>query len=112
MGRTFNLLLRSLLLLGIFDTRGGFKLFPGSVARSLASVQKTNGFVHDVELLAVSLSCGLTIVEVGVPWGHVEASRVLPGLHSAQMFRDLLKKTIRRWTGTLFLDPPDLGSHG
>lgn len=105
MGRTFNLMVRALLLPGIFDTQCGFKLFPGRIARSLSTVQKTNGFAYDVELLAVSLSWGLNIVEVGVPWGHVNASRVLPGRHSAQMFRDLLKITYRRWTGGLPRNP-------
>ncbi len=98
MGRTFNLLVRALLLPGIYDTQCGFKLFPGQTARALAKSQKTDGFAYDVELLAVSRFWGLKIVEVAVPWGHVEASRVLPGRHSAQMFRDLLKITFRRWT--------------
>ncbi len=98
MGRTFNLMVRALLLPGIFDTQCGFKLFPGRLARSLAMVQQTDGFAYDVELLALSRSWGYRIVEVGVPWGHVEASRVLPGRHSAQMFRDLLKISLRRWS--------------
>lgn len=101
MGRTFNLLVRALLLPGIYDTQCGFKLFPGPTARALAKTQKTDGFAYDVELLAVSRSWGLKIVEVAVPWGHVAASRVLPGRHSAQMFRDLLKIALRRWTRAL-----------
>ncbi len=112
MGRTFNLMVRALLLPGIFDTQCGFKLFPGRIARSLATVQEINGFAYDVELLAVSLAWGLNIIEVGVPWGHVEASRVLPGRHSAQMFRDLLKITLRRWTNGLPQDPQGGGSRG
>ncbi len=107
MGRTFNLMVRALLLPGIFDTQCGFKLFPGRTARSLAMVQRTNGFAYDVELLAVSLFWDLDIVEVGVPWGHVEASRVLPGRHSAQMFRDLLKITLRRWVRGLPKNPQE-----
>lgn len=112
MGRVFNLMVRALLIPGIYDTQCGFKLFPGPVARSLAKEQKIDGFAYDVELLAVSLAWGLKIVEVGVPWGHVEASRVLPGRHSAQMFRDLLKITLRRWANTLPEEPRDTPSHG
>ncbi len=97
MGRTFNLIVRALLLPGIYDTQCGFKLFPGPTARALAEAQKIEGFAYDVELLAISRSWGLKIVEVAVPWGHVEASRVLAFRHSAQMFRDLLRITLRRW---------------
>ncbi len=105
MGRAFNLMVRALLLPGIFDTQCGFKLFPGGLARSLAMVQRTDGFAYDVELLALSLSWGYSIVEVGVPWGHVEASRVQPGRHSAQMFRDLLRISLRRWSLGLPREP-------
>ncbi len=98
MGRTFNLMVRALLLPGIFDTQCGFKLFPGPVARNLARVQTIDGFAFDVELLAVARAWRLEIVEVGVPWGHVEASRVLPVRHSFEMFRDLLRlfRRVRR----------------
>ncbi len=108
MGRTFNFMVRALLLPGIYDTQCGFKLFPGPIARALANTQKIDGFAYDVELLAVSRSWGLKIIEVAVPWGHVAASRVLPGRHSAQMFRDLLKITLRRWARTLPPRPQDV----
>ena len=112
MGRTFNFMVRALLLPGIFDTQCGFKLFPGGLARSLAHVQQIDGFAYDVELLALSLSWGYSVVEVGVPWGHVDASRVLPGRHSAQMFRDLLKITLRRWIHGLPREPHEGDSLG
>ncbi len=105
MGRIFNRMVQALLLPGIFDTQCGFKLFPGRLARSLAMVQRIDGFAYDVELLALSLSWGYSIVEVGVPWGHIEASRVQPGRHSAQMFRDLLKISLRRWSHGLPREP-------
>lgn len=97
MGRTFNFMVRLLVLPGVSDTQCGFKLFPGPVARALASVQRVDGFAYDVELLVTARAWGLRVVEIGVPWGHVEASRVLPGRHSAQMFGDLLKIATRRW---------------
>ncbi len=112
MGRTFNLLVRSLLLPGIYDTQCGFKLFPGPIARALAGSQETDGFAYDVELLAISRSWGVAIVEVPVPWGHVDDSRVLPGRHSAQMFRDLLKIALRRWFRNLPPSPSGEGFDG
>ena len=102
MGRTFNLLVRMLGLSNIHDTQCGFKLFPGSLARNLAAVQRLDGFAFDVELLVIARSWGYSIHEVGVHWRHIEASRVLAMRHSAQMLRDLLKL---RWWRT-FEPPP------
>jgi dolichyl-phosphate beta-glucosyltransferase len=91
MGRTFNLILRGLRLTKIRDTQCGFKLFPGDLARALAAVQRLDGFAFDVELLLVARLWGFGLQEVGVLWNHVEASRVMPGRHSLQMFRDAVR---------------------
>jgi len=96
MGRAFNLLVRILLLPGLGDTQCGFKLFPGELARALAAVQRVDGFAWDVEYLYLVRHWGFEIRELGVRWAHVEASRVLPGRHSWQMFRDVLKLSLRR----------------
>lgn len=108
MGRCFNLLVRALVLPGIHDTQCGFKLFPGEAARALASVQRLDGFAFDVELLTVADRWGMEIVEHGVIWRHVEASRVLPSRHAAQMFRDVLRLATWRWSG-LLPEPPVVG---
>ena len=108
MGRTFNLLVRLLVLRGVWDTQCGFKLFPGWVAHALATAQRIDGFAYDVEYLALARVWGVTIQEVGVRWGHVEESRVLPGRHSLQMFRDLFRISLRRWAG-LFPAGPERG---
>jgi glycosyltransferase involved in cell wall biosynthesis len=93
MGRTFNLMLRGLRLTGIRDTQCGFKLFPGALARALANVQRLDGFAFDVELLLLASAWGFKVHEVGVRWNHIEASRVLAGKHSIEMFGD----TLRLW---------------
>lgn len=105
MGRCFNLLVRWLVLPGIRDTQCGFKLFPGWAARALASVQRLSGFAYDVELLTLARHWGLSIVERGVVWRHVESSRVLPGRHSAQMFRDLVRLALWKRSGRLARPP-------
>jgi dolichyl-phosphate beta-glucosyltransferase len=107
MGRTFNLIVRMLGLSGIHDTQCGFKLFPGSLARALAAVQRLDGFAFDVELLAIARSWGYPVHEVGVRWRHIEASRVLAIRHSAQMLRDLLRLWWWRMTGALPPAPKD-----
>ena len=108
MGRTFNVLVRHLLLSGIHDTQCGFKLFPGDAARSLAAAQRLDGFAFDVELLLLARLWGLRIDEVAVRWRHVEASRVSPARHSFEMFRDILRLTWWKRRGLLPARPPSL----
>ena len=91
MGRTFNLAIRALGLTRLSDTQCGFKLFPGDLARRLASAQQLDGFSFDVELLVLARHWGYHVEEVGVHWQHVEASRVMAIRHSSQMLRDALK---------------------
>jgi dolichyl-phosphate beta-glucosyltransferase len=105
MGRVFNLIVRGLGLSGFRDTQCGFKLFPGDLARSLAAVQRIDGFAYDVELLLLAERWGYTVREVGVPWHHVEASRVLPLRHSSEMLRDLLLLSWRRLVGQIPMEP-------
>ena len=109
MGRTFNLIVRTLGLSGIHDTQCGFKLFPGNLARDLAAVQRLDGFAFDVELLVIARSWGYPVHEVGVRWRHIEASRVLAVRHSAQMLRDLLRLWWWRSTGALPQPPKESG---
>lgn len=105
MGRVFNLIVRGLGLSSFRDTQCGFKLFPGDLARSLAAVQRIDGFAYDVELLLLAEHWGYTVREVGVTWHHVEASRVLPLRHSSEMLRDLLLLFWRRLTGQIPVEP-------
>lgn len=91
MGRTFNLILRTLRLTRIRDTQCGFKLFPGELARALSGVQRLDGFAFDVELLLLAESWGFELKEIGVRWNHIEASRVLAVKHSKEMFGDAMR---------------------
>jgi dolichyl-phosphate beta-glucosyltransferase len=105
MGRVFNRLVRLLVLPGLADTQCGFKLFPGSLTRDLARVQRLDGFAFDVELLLLARCWGRRVLEVPVRWDHVEASRVQALRHSSQMFRDLLRLAWWRWGGGLAAAP-------
>ena len=99
MGRVFNLAVQLLAMGGIRDTQCGFKLFGGDLGRSLAAVQRLDGFAFDVELLLVARFWGHEIREVPVRWRHVEESRVQPVTHSADMLADLLRIGWWRLTG-------------
>ncbi len=107
-GRSFNLILQMLRLTEIRDTQCGFKLFPGDLARSLAGVQRLDGFAFDVELLLLADSWGFELNEIGVRWNHVEASRVMAVKHSKEMFGDSLRLWWWRAFGKLSPRPKEL----
>jgi dolichyl-phosphate beta-glucosyltransferase len=99
MGRTFNVLVRSLVMGGIKDTQCGFKLFRGSVARELFGRARVDGFAFDVEVLLLARS-RYKVAEVPVVWRHVEQSKVSPGLDAARMLMDVVKLSLRRRRGS------------
>jgi len=110
MGRSFNLVVQTMLLPGIHDTQCGFKLFPGELGRALASVQRTDGFAYDVEHLILARGWGFELHEVAVEWRHVEASRVRAVHHSSQMLGDLMRLWLLRSMGRLPQRPKDLAA--
>ena len=97
MGRTFNVIVRALVLDGIRDTQCGFKLFRGDVARELFALAQVDGFAFDVEILLLARP-RYKVAEVPVIWRHVEQSKVSPGRDAARMFWDVMKLRWRRRT--------------
>ena len=96
MGRTFNLLVRSLLLGGFMDTQCGFKLFSHQAGAEIFARQTTDGFAFDVEILMLARDLGYRIREVPVVWRHAPNSKVSPVTDSTRMFRDLLRLRAKR----------------
>lgn len=101
MGRVFSLLVRLLLLPGIYDSQCGFKGFRREVAHDLfrslrlfrgeaSEVSGPRVTAFDVELLLLARKKGYTIREVPVLWRHVETKRVNPVLDSYRMLREVL----------------------
>jgi len=91
MGRTFNVLVRLLVLDGLMDTQCGFKLLARDVAQGLFADMRVEGFAFDVELLWLARRRGLAIAEVPIKWRHVEASKVSPVVDASRMFRDIVR---------------------
>jgi len=91
MGRTFNLLVRALVLGGIHDTQCGFKLFSRTAAEAIFPRQQLGGWAFDVECLLLARGLGFRIAEVPVRWIDSPASRLNPLSDSARMFGDLLR---------------------
>jgi len=91
MGKTFNMLVRTLVIGGFKDTQCGFKLFRGDVARRLFRKSLISGFSFDVEILFLAEKEGLRIKEVPVKWLNSPHSRVRIVSDSLKMFIELFK---------------------
>lgn len=69
---------------GTTDVTCGFKMFRGSVARTLFARQRLEGWGFDAETLYLASRRGLSIRELPVTWSHRSASRV-------RVFRDAVR---------------------
>ena len=91
MGKTFNKIVKALVIGGFSDTQCGFKLFKGEIARSLFGEAKIDRFAYDVEILALAKKKGFGIKEVPIRWINSPESRVDPVKDSLQMLADLVR---------------------
>lgn len=89
--RAYILTANALLRLGVKDTRCGFKLFRGDVARDIFSRVRTYDFAFDVEVIYVARFLGYRIVELLVYFLYLgEQSSVELIRDSIGMLGDLL----------------------
>jgi dolichyl-phosphate beta-glucosyltransferase len=79
---------------GVRDTQCGFKFFRRSVAKHLFAEQQIDGYMFDVEILALADRAGYRIKEVGVVWQNDGDSRLNLIAGNWQNIQDLLR--IRR----------------
>ncbi len=89
MGKTFNLMVRAVVMNGIIDTQCGFKLFKRECLENILPELKINGFSFDVEILYLARKKGCRIKEVPVVWSDFRGSKVSPFRDSMRMFKDL-----------------------
>ncbi len=61
---------------GIHDSQCGFKFFQHAVARHLFSCQRIDGYMFDVEILALAQRFGYRIVQVPIRWRDDGDSRL------------------------------------
>ena len=90
MGKTFNLMVRTLASVDFHDTQCGFKLFSRRAADALFREARIDRFAFDVELLLLARG-RFRVVEVPVAWRHVEQSKVSPIRDAARMAWDLAR---------------------
>jgi dolichyl-phosphate beta-glucosyltransferase len=90
-GRVFNVLVRMLVLGGFSDTQCGFKMFTRRAANIVFPLQKMDGFVFDVEILAIAKEAGLKLRDVPVRWEDSPVSTLNPITDGLKTYADLLK---------------------
>jgi dolichyl-phosphate beta-glucosyltransferase len=98
-GGTFNRIVRTLLLDGLYDTQCGFKLFRREAARDVFSRSSLNGYGFDVEVLYIARLLGYEIAETAINWSNVDGSKVNVFIDSPKMFLELLNIKRRGMTG-------------
>ena len=91
MGKTFNRIVKLLVMDNFNDTQCGFKLFRGDVARELFREARIDRFAYDVEILALAIKKGYRVAEVPIQWLNDPASKVNPIRDSLKMLVDLVK---------------------
>jgi len=90
-GRLFNVVVRFVLGLKIYDTQCGFKLFRRATVQSAFEKLTTDRFGFDPELLFILSRQKLKVREVSVRWSHVEGSKVQFLRDGVRMFTDVLR---------------------
>lgn len=91
MGKTFNKMVKILVLGDFNDTQCGFKLFKSGTAKKVFSLSKMDGFAFDVEILFIAKKMGYRTKEVPVRWINSPHSKVRIMRDSLKMFFDLLR---------------------
>lgn len=99
MGRAFNKAVHAIAIRDFQDTQCGYKCFRGDVAERLFSMQQTDGWGFDVEILHLAVRSGHRILEMPIDWYHRKDSKVRPGMDSLSMLRDIIAIKIRAMTG-------------
>ena len=98
-GIVFNLMVRMILGLRIYDTQCGFKLFRRAKTLSLFQKMTITGFGFDPELLFLASRSGMQVLELPVRWSHAEGSKIRFMRDSVKMFSDLLRIRWNQITG-------------
>ncbi len=86
-------------LRGITDSQCGFKFFQADVARYLFERQRIDGYMFDVEILAIALRAKFHIAEISVRWRDDNDSR-LPILSGGpRVLCELIAIRLMAWRG-------------
>ena len=84
-GRVFATLTELVLGLGVYDTQCGIKLVRADRVRPLLPLLREDGWMLDVELLALLRARGAEVVEVPIDWTDAGTSKVRFGVDPLRM---------------------------
>ncbi len=99
MGRTFNKLVKLIVLDGFIDTQCGFKCFRREKVIKIFEKMRIDRFSFDVEFLYLAQKSNLKISEIPVEWHNVLESRVRIVQDSLGMLKDLFQIKINDFLG-------------
>ena len=89
-GKGFHWFMQAMVgLPGIHDSQCGFKFFQQSVARELFRWQRIDGYMFDVEILALAHKFGYRIAEIPIRWRDDGDSRLRLVSGNIQNVRDI-----------------------
>jgi len=86
-------------LSGITDSQCGFKFFRADVARYLFKRQRIDGYMFDVEILAIALRAKFSIAQVPVRWRDDQDSRFHIISGGLRDLRELVAIRLMAWRG-------------
>lgn len=95
LGNIFQNIIKFFLKINLTDTQCGFKIYKLKVAKEIFSGLSQKGFIHDVEIVLISLNKNILIKEIPVIWEHKAGSKVNILIDSLIMFKDILKLKLR-----------------
>ena len=84
-GRVFATITERWLRLGLYDTQCGIKLMRADWVRPLIPLLEEDGWMLDVELLALLKARGARIAEVPIDWADMGTSKVRLGIDAMHM---------------------------
>ncbi len=91
LGKTFPLLVKTLLNLETKDTQCGFKMFKRDAARKIFPRQNILRFAFDAEILFIAKLLDLKVKESPVVWTDMEGSSLFIIKDTLKMLRDINK---------------------
>jgi len=91
LSRASNLLIRLLILPGIYDTQCGFKLLERNAGQNVFANVQLKRWGFDFEMLVIAKHLGYTFKEVGVNWYDDPDSKVRAGKEALKTLVELFK---------------------
>jgi dolichyl-phosphate beta-glucosyltransferase len=75
-GRLFAAVARRAFALSVHDTQCGFKMFRHGPAQRLFALSQEDGYLFDIEILALARRLGYRVAEVSINWADRPGSRL------------------------------------